>query len=199
MIVKRQNKARVFQLSHSLKSLGRSVGRRNRSSIAHQAIKDTRIRKRVIERMGKLLSTELNRLSSVKVGSMLRDHSCGIVEGFSWHSLLQELEKEVPVTLSLLKQCVHVKRCVHKGQGKGGRGARRMPNKEAAIGMCVAILMRARSQRMNLVQRLMSLLLYGSHAPKQVGDNLIKDVIYNIIIMYILSIFLSSQCSCIGD
>ena len=158
----------MFQLSHSLKRLGRSIGRKNRSSIAHQAMKDTRIRKRVIERMGKLMSKELTQLASLKANSMLRDQSCNTLAGFSWHSLLQELEKETPVTLSLLKQCVHIKRCSHKGQEKGGRKARRLPNEEVAIGMCFAILMRTRSQRMNLVQRLISLLLYGGHAPKQV-------------------------------
>ena len=57
--IQEQSKARVFQLNHSLKSLGRSVGRRNRSSIAHQVVKDSRVRKKVVERMGKLLSQEL--------------------------------------------------------------------------------------------------------------------------------------------
>ena len=169
MIVKKQSKARVFQLSHSLKSLGRSVGRRNRSSIARQVVKDSRIRKKVVECIGKLMSKELTNLASLKTNSMLRNHSCEALEQFSWRDLLVELEKETPITLSLLKQCAHVKRRVHKPRGEGGRSSRRMPNEEAAVGMCFAILMRARSQRVNLVQRLISILLYGSHAPKQVS------------------------------
>lgn len=169
MVVKKHSKARVFQLSRSLKSLGRSVGRRNRSSIARQAMKDSRIRKKVVERMGKLMSQELTNLASLKSNSMLRNRSCQALEQFSWKELLVELEKETPITLSLLKQCAHVKRRVHKPRGEGGRSKRRIPNEEAAVGMCFAILMRARSQRMNLVQRLISILLYGSHAPKQVS------------------------------
>lgn len=153
-----------------MKPLARSIGRRNRSSIARQAMKDTRIRKIVVERMGKFLSKELTHLSSIKVDSMLRDCSPTTLENLSWQSLLKELEAEAPVTLSLLKECVHVKRRVHKCKGEGGRSSRRLPNQEAAISMCFAILLRARSQRMNLVQRLISMLLYGSHAPKQVGD-----------------------------
>ena len=39
----------MFQLSHSLKSLGRSVGRRNWLSIVRQAMKDSRIRKKEVE------------------------------------------------------------------------------------------------------------------------------------------------------
>jgi hypothetical protein len=119
--------------------------------------------------MGKLLSRELSNLASLKTNSMLRNRSCEALEQFSWQDLLAELEKETPITLSLLKQCAHVKRRAHKPRGEGGRSSRRIPNEEAAVGMCFAILMRARSQRMNLVQRLISVLLYGSHAPKQVS------------------------------
>ena len=115
------------------------------------------------------MSQELTNLASLKAFSMLRNQSCQALEQFSWKELLVELEKETPITLSLLKQCAHVKRCVHKPSGEGGRSNRRIPNEEAAVGMCFAILMHARSQRMKLVQRLVSILLYGSHAPKQVS------------------------------
>ena len=39
-----------------------------------------------------------------------------------------------------------------------------MPNEEAAVGMCFALLMHARSQRMILVQHSFSILHYVSHA-----------------------------------
>ena len=200
----------MFQCSRSLKSLGRSVGTRNRSSIARQAMKDSGIRRKVVERMGRLLSKELTHLASQKAGSMLRDRSCQALEHFSWQDLLKQLEKETPVTLSLLKQCAHIKRRQHKLQGKGGRSSRRMPNEEAAVGMCVAVLMRARSQRMNLVQRLISMLLYGSHAPKQVCY--ISDLAYKLIylqcfpllppnkfFLYLLLILYIYTHSCIDD
>ena len=74
MIVKKQSKAHVSQRSCSLKSLGRSVGRRNRSSIICRRnrssiicqVVDSQIRKKVVEHMGKLLSQELTHLSSLK-------------------------------------------------------------------------------------------------------------------------------------
>ena len=117
--------------------------------------------------MGKLMSQELTNLASLKTNSMLRNRSCEALEVFSWKDLLVELERETPITLSLLKQCAQVKRRVHKPHGEG-RSSGHIPNEEAAVGMCFAILTRARSQRMNLV-RLISILLYGSHASKQVS------------------------------
>ena len=167
VLVKKQHKARVFQLTRSLKSLGRSVGRKNRPSIARQAMKDVKIRKKVIEIMGKELSKELKHVSSLKVNSLLRDRTAQAVESFSWSQLNQELNKEAPATFSLLQQCAHVKRRTRKGKGSR-RSARRTPSEDAIVGLCMSILLRGRSQRMNLVQRIVSMLLFGSHAPKQV-------------------------------
>lgn len=166
--MKKQDKARVFQLTRSLKSLGRSVGRKNRALIARQAMKDVKIRRKVIEIMGKELSKELKHVSSLKVNSLLRDRTHQAVESFSWSQLNQELKKEAPATFSLLTQCAHVKRRTRKDKGKGSGSAHRLPNDDAIVGLCMSILLRGRSQRMNLVQRILSMLLFGSHAPKQV-------------------------------
>ena len=158
----------MFYLTHLLKPLARSVGRRNRSAIARHVMKDSRVRKKIVEHMGKLLSKELARLSSKKVNSHFRDVSVSALEEFTWESLLQEIGTEAPVMLSFLRECVHVKRRGHQPKGKGGRSARRLPSEDTAIAMCFAVLLRARSLRMNLVQRMISTLLYASHAPKQV-------------------------------
>ena len=47
--------------------------------------------------------------------------------------MLVELKKETPITLSLLKQCVHVKRRVRKLHSKGSSS--RIPNEEAVVGI----------------------------------------------------------------
>ena len=166
--MKKQNKARVFKLTRSLKSLARSVGWRNRASIARQAMKDDKIQKKVVELMGKLLSKELSHVTSLKAKSLLCKRSAEVLEAFSWDTLNQELEKKAQITFSLLKQCAHAKTLMHKGDEKCGRRTRRLPNEKGVVGLCFSILLRARSQRMNLVQRLISMLLFGSHAPKQV-------------------------------
>ena len=107
--MKKQSQARVFHLTHSLKPLARSVGRRNISSIARHTMKDSRIRKKVVELMGKLLSKELAHLSSKKVNSHFRDASVSSLEELTRETRLQEIGTEAPVMLSLLRVCVHVK------------------------------------------------------------------------------------------
>ena len=128
--------------------------------------------------MGKLLSQELTNLASLKTNSVLHNCSCEALEQSSQYTLLVELEKEAPTTLSLLKQCAHIKIRAHKPRREGGKSRCRIPNEEAAVGMCFAILMHARSQRMILVQRLISILLYGSHTPKQVS-HYSQNVLHN--------------------
>ena len=136
----------------------------------------------MIKNIGKLVSKELTHLTSLKTGSMLRNRSCQSLEQFSWKDLIKELKRESPVTLSFLKKCAHVKRRQHEPKGGGERSSRRIPNEEAAVGMCFAILMRAKSQRMNLVQRFISTLLYGRHAPKQMCHTKINIYFFPTII-----------------
>ena len=128
-------------------------------------MQEARIQKIVVECLGKVLSKELTYLTSLKFGSVLRNHSVESLKVFSWSDLL---EKAAPISLSLFKHCAHAKRRVRKCKGRSGRSIHHLPDEETAIGMCFAILLCARSQRMNLVQHLLSMLLYGSHAPKQV-------------------------------
>lgn len=72
-------------------------------------MKDSRIRKKVVEHMEKLLSKELARLSSKKVNSQFHDVSVSALEELTWESLLQEIGTEAPVMLSLPRECIHVK------------------------------------------------------------------------------------------
>ena len=118
--------------------------------------------------MGKVVSKELTRLSSRNVNSSLRHSSVECIEESDWNALVQELEAEAPVMLSLLRECVQVKRRAYQPKGRVGRSARRLPSQDAAISMRFSMLLRARCQQMNRVQRMISMLLYGSHAPKQV-------------------------------
>ena len=61
VLLKRKKSARVYQL-RSLKKLGKSVGRANRSAIARQVMKDDRIRSRVTELLGINMGKEMKKL-----------------------------------------------------------------------------------------------------------------------------------------
>ena len=59
------------------------------------------------------------------------------------------------------------------------RGTSYAVDDTAVIGMCAAILLRHRNTHMNLVQRIISTLLYSGHAPKQVRKLKFCESLYN--------------------
>ena len=94
-----------------------------------------------------------------QASSILRKRSPDAIKSFTWADFIQEMD---PVFCQILKECVHRKRSKPSKQGTSYA-----VDDAAVIGMSAAILLRHRNTHMNLVQRIISTLLYGGHAPKQ--------------------------------
>ena len=157
------SKHSVHYLTHSMKKVGRSVGRRKCGPIAKQVMSHPRIRPFILKRVGRLIRKDMERMCSVKVSSVLRKRTPTAMKSFSWGDLMDELERFSPVFYQLLKECVHRKR-----RKVSKRGTSYAADDATVIGMCAAILLRHRNTHMNLVQRIISTLLYSGHAPKQI-------------------------------
>lgn len=155
-------KACAKRLSHSLKRLGRSVGRRDRASIARQVVTDQKLLKKTVPLIGRIMAGEMKSLCSQKTASILRNTDPSILESFSWKQLTEELCKIAPCTTELLTKSLTCFRSRRSMEGP------RHTNIDAIVGLCCSLLGRARNQSLNLVQRLISVLLYGGHANKQV-------------------------------
>ena len=72
----------------------------------------------------------------------------------SWDKLLTEVSTYAPVFLSLLRAATYTRRS--------------RDNQSAVIGICAAVLLKHRFHKMNLVQKLLSLILYSGHSSKKV-------------------------------
>lgn len=185
----------VMTRASGLKTLARSVGRRSCSSIARQAMHDSRIRKQVLDILQADLQKEMNVMSAVKSASVLRDKSAEALKQFSWDTVADDLKKHAPTLFNILHGCVEVKRrqycVVSKKKKKTSRvGASKRatdykkavksnrPSNSVVLGVCAAILLRHKNTHMNLLQRLVSLILNAGHASKQVKLFCAKTVIY---------------------
>jgi len=80
---------------------------------------------------------------------MLQDHLASNLKSFTWDVLLLELYASAPLLMSVLLGCTCTKR----------------PRKS---GMCVVLLLKNCRNKMSLVQKLVSLILYIGHSGKQV-------------------------------
>ena len=92
-----------------------------------------------------------------------------LTSGLSWDQLHSELSKNAPTLLSFLQACTKT------------RVAR--PNTKAVVGVCAAIILKHRQPKMNLLQKIISLILYAGHASKKVISS---NVTINFILVYYL-------------
>lgn len=102
-----------------------------------------------------MVRNELISMCTESRSSILRSQSPAALRGFTWNALLQELAVTAPILLSILQKCTHTRRP--------------RPNQAAVIGMCFSILLKHRFSKMCLMQKILTLILYGGHSGKQVA------------------------------
>lgn len=156
------SKHSIHHLSKSLKKIGKSVGRRNPGAIARQVMAHARIKREILKCVGRAIRKDMKHVCSKKLSSILRCRSAEDMKNFTWDALHAELDTHAPVFCHILNECIRPKRRETK------TGKSRAVIDTAVVGLCSALLLRHWNQRMNLVQRIISTLLYSGHAPKQV-------------------------------
>jgi hypothetical protein len=116
------------------------------------------MRKIAAEKLGDVLHKELQETCvPSKSNSIFCEKTTSSLLSFKWTSLCNDLRRTAP-TLSLI-----LEKCVNKQHNQS------LDIKQSiVIAMVSGILLRNCSQRANYIQRLISILLYASHAPKKV-------------------------------
>ena len=148
---------RTYTLTPSRKALGKHVARANKLAVARDCIRDPAQRNFVVRVLGHQLLCELPSLCSDKVASILRASDLSKLSSFTWDALLSEMSEHAPTLLGLLKICT-VKR--NKSHSYNTR-------RSAVMSLCVALLCKLQNKSMNLVQKLISLILYTGHCSKE--------------------------------
>lgn len=148
-------KPRTYVLTPSRKKLGKAVARRSRQTVARECFSEPITRAHLLRHIGMVIRNELKAMCSDKAMSILRTESAALkLNMFSWDKLLTELSTYAPVFLTLLHAATYTRRS--------------RDNQSAVIGICAAVLLKHRFHKMNLVQKLLSLILYSGHSSKKV-------------------------------
>ncbi len=115
---------------------------------------DSQVKTHIIDYIGKDLSNEVKSLSSDKSISILKDSDTDALKEFTWDALLCELHQNAPVLATLLCKATET----------------RTPreNRNAIVEMCASIILKHRNSKINLVQKIISLILYAGHSSKEV-------------------------------
>ena len=166
VVIKRKNSSTVHRLTPSMKKLAKSIGRHDPNSIARQVMSHSRVKTAVIKKMSRVVCREMEDMCKINTHSILRDSSPETLKAFNWDVLIHELNSKAPTFIQLLQGFLHTK--------KRRRSYRCPPKKsnqtpeKIVIGVCASIILRHRNIHMNLLQRLVSVVLYSGHTNKQV-------------------------------
>lgn len=145
---------RRYILTPRRKRLGKAVARGFNRSVIEECLANEKIKKHLLRKQTQLLQKEMKKMCSHEVNSVLLNKSSKALGRFTWKSLIDELSVNAPLLFHILQGCTMT----------------RTPrnNRIATIGICATILLRFRHRNMNLVQRILSLILYAGHSGKQV-------------------------------
>ena len=140
-------------LTPNRKKAGKALARRSKRKLAGECLRDDKTRHSIILSLQKLIQTELKKLSSMQ--SSLLDQSPDTLKSFTWNAIYDELKKNAPIFLSFLMAAT---------QTKTPRS-----NRIAVMCVCASVILKYRFKRINLFQKIVSLVLYAGHCSKQVS------------------------------
>ena len=106
----------------------------------------------------------MKKLCSKRVNSLLRRKDCTSLQEFNIHGVISEMKVHAASVLTLLRGCLQ-----GRNRSRAKKTKSRAFDEDLVVGICSAILLRGRSQRMSLFQRVISLILYSGHASKRVS------------------------------
>lgn len=136
--------------------ISKAVARGHKKAVVDECFADPVLEKYIIQKIIRVVRFELKAMCSMHVNSVLRGKTNESLKNFDWHTYLTEIQSNAPVLHKILL-------------GSAKKNDR--VNKSGVIGMCIAILLKIRSNKMNLIHKIIGLILYTGHSGKQVKQN----------------------------
>ena len=103
--MKNAMKARAHEVTKSsgLKRLARGIARKSHASIGRHAVKNPKVRQRVLEILANDIQREMIAMCPRRANSVLRQTSVEALKLFSWHNVLKELQQLAPTLYIILR------------------------------------------------------------------------------------------------
>lgn len=119
-----------------------------------ECFKDDVARSHILNKIGQVIRHEIKAMCSGSTNSVLQSLDTNDLKKFSWDRVLRELKLHAPVLSDILFSCTKT-RFQHR-------------NQTGVVCFIASIMIKQRYRRMNLVQKIISLILYVGHCAKQV-------------------------------
>ncbi|XP_019861291.1 PREDICTED: uncharacterized protein LOC109589693 [Amphimedon queenslandica] len=152
IVVSNAKRRKVYKVTPSRKDAVNAYARKSKRKIATECLADKKSRQYTLSSISRTIETEVKRMSSVN--SILCSQSPDHLKFFHWDMIYNELQSKAPVLLQFLVSATNTKT--------------KRKNRIAVICTCAAIILKYRYRNLNLLQKVLSLILYSSHCSKKV-------------------------------
>ena len=105
--------------------------------------------------LGNMIHKEVKTIASKKVESTLLFKSKNCITNFKWATVHGEMVSHTPLLCKILTAATKTRA--------------EQQNQAAVIGICFAVIMKQRNPTLNLLQKIISLILYSGHSSKLVS------------------------------
>ena len=134
--------------------MSKALARGCKKTVVDDCFSDTKTFAYLKIKLHRMLKNEIKMMCSNKVQSILRSSAtCDNLKKFKWSELIDEMKIHAPLLFDILASCIPLS----------------ATNSEATICMCSAIIFCNHFKHMNLIQKIISIILYAGRAGKQVS------------------------------
>ena len=133
----------------------KSLVRGERDRVLNRLLQNENVVLKAAEKIGVAMKKEIKLLCSNQLSSIIRENSKTALQFFSWETIVLELLNVAPLLVIMLKHylsTVPTERLNH------------------ILCVCACILVRSRNNKMNMLQSVISILLFAGHAGKMVSS-----------------------------
>lgn len=147
----------MFTLTPARSHIGRSLAHRSGMAFARHSLSHPLFRLSIIKQVKSIVYDEVQSLCSEgSVQSMLQRSTSEGLEMLNWSDLVCDMRQRAPVLTAVLTAAMSRKKTEQTFATE-------------SLASCFAVLLKGRNQRMSLLQRITSLILYAGHAGKPVS------------------------------
>lgn len=149
---------RINLTTPNRRHITKAAARGHKKGVVDHCFVDTKVQGYIIHKVSKILQSEIKAMCSLRVHSILKNESTEMLKSFEWDKLISEVKVYAPLLYQVFLSCTKTR---HPKS-----------NQNVIIGMCIAMLLKYRYDRMSMVQKIIGLIMYAGHCGKKVSFNL---------------------------
>ena len=152
-MVKSEKRQKMYLLTPRRKKAGKAIARTSMKKLVDECFLDERTHHYIALKIGRIVTAEIKGLSNLQ--SILCSQSVEDLKTFQFEKIYYELQNNASFLFSIFMSATKTKTP--------------RENRMAVICVCTAVLLKYRFKRLNLFQKMLSLVLYAGHCSKLVS------------------------------